>query len=655
MKAITRWPSVAVALLVGAVAFLYRFLGHDGFSNDHFVHLSRAQAMLLGDWPIRDYTEEGVPLTVLMSAAAQRLVGEAPFAELLWVTTSIAIAAAVTCWLVSELTRSRLLGVFAAALQVAIMPRLYSHPKMLVYPVLLTLALWYVRHPSRRRLALVAAWTGVAFLLRHDHGVYSGIAGVATVIAGCSPLRLRDALRYSAEYVSMVALVVSPYLVYVQYQIGIVEYLRIGVAISQTENRSDRPWPSFDPVASGPLLTRREVTERDLLAIRIRWAASVDDAERLRYEQQWGLQFPSADPDDPRTWSYRLDRPAGGSLAAIAAANDVDDVAGFDRRTATAPGVGERVADSIARAGLARLTVGPPVTSLFSTHNQLTYLFYLIWLLPLLALGLWWYRTKSPGDGRDRIVPVVAILAIACAAGFAREVTWNRIADTFGTFPILVAWLSAAAFQWRGSWPARLAGGVLGLVLLASTGAVTAHAGSAPAELEQSRVAEGREAVVQRFNQVVSETRNWPWSSDWPAGDDWQVAVYVHDCTRPEDRLLVTWNAPEFNFFSRRGFAGGETLLVPVFRSPAGYETAVMNRLRRQSVPIILGELGEWDYFAGRYPAIADHIARRYRRVGDHDFRAGHHIVVFVDKERTPTGVDSKFGWPCFVSQASSR
>ncbi len=37
----------------------------------------------------------------------------------------------------------------------------------------------------------------------------------------------------------------------------------------------------------------------------------------------------------------------------------------------------------------------------------------------------------------------------------------------------------------------------------------------------------------------------------------------------------MTWNAPEFNVFSRRPFAGGETLLVPVFRPPDTYEQAV--------------------------------------------------------------------------------
>ena len=127
---------VAAALLIAACAFLVRLIAYAGFTNDHFVHLSRAQAMLHGDLPLRDYTEEGVPLTVAISAGAQRVLGEGPFAELILVLTSLAIAAGVTCYASGRLTGSILLGVFAGVLQLVAAPRFYSHPKILLYPLL---------------------------------------------------------------------------------------------------------------------------------------------------------------------------------------------------------------------------------------------------------------------------------------------------------------------------------------------------------------------------------------------------------------------------------------------------------------------------------------------------------------------------------------
>ena len=54
--------TLCVSAVVGAVTFVFRFLSLPGFSNDHFVHLSGAAQMLLGDWPVRDFVDPGLPL-----------------------------------------------------------------------------------------------------------------------------------------------------------------------------------------------------------------------------------------------------------------------------------------------------------------------------------------------------------------------------------------------------------------------------------------------------------------------------------------------------------------------------------------------------------------------------------------------------------------
>jgi hypothetical protein len=108
------------------------------------------------------------------------------------------------------------------------------------------------------------------------------------------------------------------------------------------------------------------------------------------------------------------------------------------------------------------------------------------------------------------------------------------------------------------------------------------------------------------------------------------------------------WNAPQFNVFSRRVFAGGETLLVPLFRPTATYEPAVLERLRRQSVPIVLADRDQQPEFEKAYPAISTYLSKRYRQAGVFPQDGGQQIIVFVDRERRQSGTDLELNLPCF-------
>ena len=70
-----------MTVLVFAATWIFRWLTID-FTNDHFVHLSRARQILLGELPVRDFFDPGLPLHYYASAAAlmafgQNLLGEA--------------------------------------------------------------------------------------------------------------------------------------------------------------------------------------------------------------------------------------------------------------------------------------------------------------------------------------------------------------------------------------------------------------------------------------------------------------------------------------------------------------------------------------------------------------------------------------------------
>ena len=54
--------TAALAVALGMCCFAYRYLAYSGFPNDHFVTLSRAQQILLGEVPVRDFVDPGLPL-----------------------------------------------------------------------------------------------------------------------------------------------------------------------------------------------------------------------------------------------------------------------------------------------------------------------------------------------------------------------------------------------------------------------------------------------------------------------------------------------------------------------------------------------------------------------------------------------------------------
>src|SRR5689334_4863783 len=85
-----------LALLLAVFTFAYRYLSFERFPNDHFVVLSRAQQVLLGALPVRDYSEYQAPLAVMLSAWSQMLFGISLRSELLLVCSAFAIGSAVT-------------------------------------------------------------------------------------------------------------------------------------------------------------------------------------------------------------------------------------------------------------------------------------------------------------------------------------------------------------------------------------------------------------------------------------------------------------------------------------------------------------------------------------------------------------------------------
>lgn len=239
---------VGAALGIGAFAFVLRFLGFRGFSNDHFMHLAWSQQLLGGELPGRDFIDPGMPLTYSLSALAQ-LASPGLFGEVLLTTAALALTAALISVVVGRLTGSVVAGVAGALFCIALQPRLYSYPKILVPVVTLAVVSVYAARPSRRHAALLGAWTVIAGLFRYDLGLYAGAAISVALLAAHArePRRLAGA---AATYALAAAVVGGPYALFVHWGVGLLRHVEEAVQFARSDAHQLLTWSDLPRLAS---------------------------------------------------------------------------------------------------------------------------------------------------------------------------------------------------------------------------------------------------------------------------------------------------------------------------------------------------------------------------------------------------------------------
>lgn len=234
------------AVAAGLLAFTasIRFLALGGFPNDHFLYLAPAQQMLAGEWPSRDFVDPGSPLMYVVSAIARLVVDSPLLAEALVVSAAFGVAAALTLYAGVLASGSLRIAALVAIAEIAMFPRSFHYPKLTLYAVGV-LAMWaYIRAPTLRRAAILAASVVIAFLFRHDHGLFLGIAAMLT--AACARPG-SGAIRRVVQMGVLIGLLVLPYLVYLEATVGLAEHLAAGIAYSRAEAaRTMLPPPLFD-------------------------------------------------------------------------------------------------------------------------------------------------------------------------------------------------------------------------------------------------------------------------------------------------------------------------------------------------------------------------------------------------------------------------
>ena len=228
-------PVALTAFLLFVATLAWRFVTFTGITNDHYVHLALAQQMLIGERPIRDFADSGWPLMYVLSAAAWRLAGDTLATE--WFVAAGGFALGATCTLVAgyRLSASLVLAVSVTILEVLIYPRTYSYPKILAYAAAACALISLARQPSWRRIVIMSIVVAVAFLFRHDHGLFIGVSAAVCLLVGSGTKAWHVSVRKIAGLAAATVALLLPWIVFVALNGGLLAYFEGGIEYSRAE------------------------------------------------------------------------------------------------------------------------------------------------------------------------------------------------------------------------------------------------------------------------------------------------------------------------------------------------------------------------------------------------------------------------------------
>ena len=641
-----------IAILVFAGAFLVRMLEF-AFHNDHFEFLSVATEILHGAVPGIDYFDPSRPLQQYLSAAGL-LFGHQLLAEALFCVAVLSIAAAVVFLLGLELTGAMSLGLLASTFVVAMLPRLYSYPKIIV-PALGLLACWrYIDRPSFGRLAAVSLITAVAFYLRFDYGALLGLA-VAAALMVRHWQQWRSLFTAALQYGAVVVLLCAPY-VLLQLTAGVLSsgpgsgrltHLLRGddvVSLAVPDIPDERPLVWFRP--AGPLAT-------------VRWNTDVSDVRREGLEQRYSLQRVKV--IDEHAWQYVLLDRSPEALVRLMADEAVDGVTNVDSQ-------GRILREppwSVVRRWIRMPVLESP---LLNERTAAVWLYDVLFLTPLLAAGVLLVRSARGRARAGETAKVVAAIAISVLFNVSqiRGNLDSRLADVIVPAALLWVWMAwiflappagVSAVAPAKSEASAKAGrplqivkfGVAAVALLSIWLGIDVYAGSVN-HLEASELFSTPRNVARRFSGTIQGLRANPLDQFAPPGSRGVAALtrYVNRCTQPSDFLLVIGYQPEMYFYADRRIGGGNVAYHANLGATPEQQETIVRRLQGQSVPIVIMPLNEVREFEEAYPIVKRYVDERYQVAQESGFGDDRPIRVLVDRRASPTRIDEELELPCF-------
>jgi hypothetical protein len=325
---VAQYGAVAAVALVFAVAWLWRWVVlDDRLSGDDHWALWMAATMLEGDRALRDFVEPGTPLQGLVSAAVQYVVGYRVIGEVVLGTTLTAAGIAVAFGLAWRASGSAAIATALTALVVLLVAtiKLYSYPKVFVYPLGLWLAWRYIDRPSRGRALALAVGVALAFLYRHDHGAYLAAGAAVAVLAAHAGAGPRQALWSLSRVGLATVCLLGPYFAIVQANEGLVPYFRERMALASRFDQDGVHRPPLVLDRSAPLLVA--VAPQAPAAIQVNWTPGLTPAVRAELERRYTLAPPTTVRQDG--WSvYRLADISTANLQALVSDLHIAEVDG---------------------------------------------------------------------------------------------------------------------------------------------------------------------------------------------------------------------------------------------------------------------------------------------------------------------------------------
>ena len=628
---------VAGSFVAVAGTFLFRYLTVT-FTNDDFVHLSRAQQIVYGEVPIRDFFDPGLALQYYASAAALVWSGHNLFGEALLSIAFIAAGAGLTFVAAARLSHSFWLAAAATFAAVMSMPRLYNYPKVFFYVLAIVVAWQYASRPRTRTLVGLAVVTAVAFLFRHDHGVYIGLA-VIVLLAILHWERPGQIVASVARYWAITFLLLLPFLVFVQTTIGLARHAGGTSTAAQSLATVRINWRPVSIDLTAPLWVVRPPSGP---RVNVRWMSGLDAAARRDLERRHELLSPEHVEDS--TWSYVLGHVDRDHIGALVDDPAVADTHGIDRGRRVLEVELPRYLELQRRFRVLRLRLAPGV---FSPGNAAAWFYYVTLLLPVagLALLLWRGAVSRP---EAAVAGMASVLCLITVQTLVRGSPDSRLPDVASSIAVVGAWVGArcrGADIARGRVARRTLTAVVVAAVTVTMWSVWTFA-EGGANLENSRILTGPAGIWRRATTVTERLRSRPidnWTREAP--DLGGIVRYVFECTAPTDRLLVTWFAPELLFYTERAFAGGQVYLIAGWHASPEDQRDTVGRLERQRVPIVLEHVDS-DY-GPIFPIVAEYVHRHYRQVSiEAETMRGFRVL--VDQRLQPTGTYEPLGTPCY-------
>jgi hypothetical protein len=680
--ALRRWSRLVAPVLFALVVWV-RFLGFH-FDNDHFRMIAQGRQLLqFGELPYRDFVDPGIFLQIWTSATLQRLFGDNLVGQAFFDLAILGLAAAITYALAAGAAGSARVGLLTTVLAVALQPRLKQH-QVVFLPLLGLLLCWrYLDRPSLQRLAALSLAGALAFLVRHDFGVYLAVPAVVTLVAAHWHDGWRVLLRRAALCGAMAAVVLAPFFVFLEANGGLVGYFRSASEYVRLEASrqgalklhdfsfdTSAPWFIVEPPPPGPPGR-----------IQVRWRTGVSPDQRARLERQYQLTNARLlERSGSPVWRYDAFDYSPSNLRALVHDARVDRTFRVDRdnyRLEQEPA--EPFVISLWRAfPLLGLRLAPGI---LHGANAIPWLYYLFLALPVLVLLVLLSRRLSARASADRLphetskILAVTLLCLAMLPS-VREPLTDRLADIAALPAILGAWLLghwlglSSRRAWHQSRPStgrqdravvRSAAWTtaqrsictgLAITLLALTGLSVASLPSARLQFQRLLTPlSDSEETADRVRDVL-ETIQAPGmrSETGIRSDLLALARYAQACTKPSDRLLVTWFAPEMYFYAKRGFAGRQIFWFPGFYSSPEDQDRILASLRAHPTPVAIHRTDHW-LSVRAFDRVQAYLAERYQVVHElvRDEGSSSAYQILVDSQREPTGRYDGLPLPCYA------